>query len=208
MRPRGLTACNATGMGRFLAGFAVATLLWGGIAAVYLLGGLGREPEATLAAERPDGSVDAGPDATPRGRRRRAGRRRPGGAAGRRAAGPTGEATTGDDLDDSEPREVDLGAEGGEQQLSSAQVDEAFGQAMPRVRRCVLLAPEDAAIRGRVVFGLRIRGNGQVGGVRLSGPAALTTGEAGACMQAAARAVRFPSFDGPDMVVSYPVTFD
>jgi hypothetical protein len=198
-------------VGRFFAGFVVATVLWAAVAgAAYWTGMVAPVLEQVTDAGAP---ADAAPEPEAREERRRKGRRWRKGRRGRgrgraRSKAPTGDAVTGDDIDDQGPREVDLGDEGGEQQLSSAEIDRAFGSAMGRVRRCALLAHEDADLRGRVVFGLRIRGNGRVAGVNLSGPAALTTGEAGGCMRAAARRVTFPTFDGPDMVVRYPVTFE
>jgi len=197
-------------VGRFIAGFAIATVLWGAAAGYAYYSGL-LMPEPAQVADAGANDAAAEPEVREdRRRKRRRGRRgRKGrGRARDRGKAPQGDAVTGDDLDEDGPREVDLGTEGGEQQLSSAQIDAAFGSAMSRVRRCVLLAHEEADVRGRVVFGLRIRSSGQVGGVRLSGPAALTTGEAGGCMRRAARGVSFPSFDGPDMVVRYPVTFE
>jgi hypothetical protein len=73
------------------------------------------------------------------------------------------------------------------------------------VRRCLVLMAGDDPVRGRVTFGLRIAPTGQVRAVQLQGPAAATTGEAGDCLRAAARALRFPSFDGPEMVARYPL---
>ncbi len=204
-------------MARFVAGFVVATVLWGGATVyVYFTGTLSFEVEETALAEVT--ATDGGPEEVTEERptKRRRGRWRKRGRRGKRAGGPspsgepvpTGDAVTGDDFGDEGPRELDLGATGGEQQLSSAQIDAAVGSVMGRIRRCPLLAHEEADIRGRVVFRLQIRSSGQVGAVQLSGPAALTTGEAGGCLRGAARRISFPSFDGPDMRVSYPVTFD
>jgi hypothetical protein len=188
-------------VGRFFTGFLFASLLWGGAAVVYFSGVFESQPEVA-AAPPPDAGVEAEEE---RPRRRKRGSRR---SRRRTKVVPTGDAVTGDDLREDLPQEIDLGASGGDERLSSSQIDAAFGQAMGRVRRCVLLAPEEAEVRGRVTFGMRIRPNGQVSAVRLSGPAVLTTGEAGSCMRRAARAVRFPSFDGQEMVVRYPVTFE
>lgn len=185
----------------FIAGFVAASALWGAAAAVYVLGVLDRAPAVAPEPQTADGSVTAAAE-EPAPRRRR-GRRRP---SDRAAA--TGNAVTGDDLGEDLPREIDLGSSGGDEQLSGAQIDHAFGSAMGQIRRCLLLAPEDAELRGTVTFGMRIRPSGQVGAVRLSGPAALTGGEPGACMRRAASGLRFPSFDGTDMVVRYPVTFE
>jgi hypothetical protein len=105
-------------------------------------------------------------------------------------------------------RTIDGEGTGGEQQLSGAQIEAGFDGAMGRIRRCFLLAPGELPITGRIVFGLRIAGSGQVQAVQLSGPAALTTGDTGECLRSVARAIRFPPFDGPEMVVRYPILLE
>lgn len=141
---------------------------------------------------------------TKRTRRRRSGASE---ASGERAA-PTGNATTGDDLREDEMRTVDGEGSGGEAQLSGAQIDAAFDAAMPRIRRCFVLAAGDDPVTGRLTFGMRIAGSGRVAAVNLSGPAAATTGECGDCLREAARNISFPSFDGPEMVARYPITLE
>jgi hypothetical protein len=42
--------------------------------------------------------------------------------------------------------------------------------------------------------------------VNLNGPSAITRSEAGSCLAQAARGIQFRSFNGPDMLVSYPLT--
>ena len=79
---------------------------------------------------------------------------------------------------------------------------------MGRIRRCFILAAGDEPVRGTLTFGMRIAGSGSVSAVNLSGPAAVTTGESGDCLRSAARAIRFPTFDGPEMVVRYPITLE
>lgn len=164
-----------------------------------------------------DDDGDAGAEPGGRGRRRR-GRRGGGGGptsgtlddqrAERPQRTPRGEATTGDDLGEPAARTIDMEGSGGEQQLSDAQVDAAFDRAFPRMRRCLALAAGDEAVHGRVAFTVRIAPSGRVGGVRLSGPAAVTTGEAGDCLRGAARGISFPSFDGPEMTVRWHLTLD
>jgi len=196
---------------RFWGGFAVASVLWAG-AGAGLYFGLGfrpPEPEAVVvAADLPKDTVveDEGDDA-PAARRRRRGRRRRGGRS-RRGTTPTGNATSGDDLGEDEMRTLDMNGSGGEQQLSGAQIERGFDTVMGGVRRCLVLMPGDADVRGTVRFGLRIRGDGSVERVNLSGPRAATTGEAGACLRRTARGIRFDSFDGPPMVVHYPLTLE
>lgn len=195
-------------MSRFWAGFAVASALWAG-AAAYLWFGLGFGPpeeEPIAVAEAPvevEAEEDPAPTKAPR--RRRRGRR---GARADRGTTPTGNATVGDDLGEDEMRTVDMGGSGGEQQLSGAAIDRGFDSVMGGIRRCLVLIPGDAEVRGRVTFGLRIAGNGSVSRVSLSGPRAATTGECGACLTRTARSIRFDSFDGPDMVVRYPLDLE
>ena len=105
-------------------------------------------------------------------------------------------------------RTVDGEGSGGEAQLSGAQIDAAFDAAMPRIRRCFVLAAGNDPVVGRLTFGMRIAGSGHVSAVNLSGPAAATTGECGDCLRTAARSISFPSFDGPEMVARYPITLE
>jgi hypothetical protein len=197
----------------FIAGFITATFLYGAIFVAYRAGALdpwlseGEGDEPANLTER-----DAGSDGaveTPRRGKRRARRRWQQRRARREARKRTSDQVveSGDSLE-SGPREVDMNGAGGEARLSAAQIDAAFSPAMARIRRCLLLLPEDASGRGRVVFGMRVAGSGQVAAVRLRGPGSLTTGEVGGCLQRTARAIRFPSFDGAETTFSYPITFE
>jgi hypothetical protein len=185
-------------VGRFAAGFVTASTLWAGAGAVYWFLVLrapdtAPEPIATGPAEAPPDAVETAP--TKRTKRR-------GTAMTDR---PGGEATTGDDIDAIDPVSLDLGSEGGEAQLPSSAIQAGMDAVMGSIRRCFFLAATDEPVTGRLVFGLRIEPSGRVGGVNLSGPSALTTGEAGQCLRDAARAASFPSFDGPPMVARYPI---
>lgn len=192
-------------MARFALGFVVATLLWAGAAAALHLGlGWGpppppEEPVEVAVATEPTTEETAG--TTRRRRRSTTGRTD-------RGAVPTGEATTGDDLREDEMRTIDGEGTGGEEQLTGAEVEGAFDGAMGRIRRCFILAPGDEPITGTLTFGLRIAGTGRVSAVNLTGPRALTTGEPGDCLRDAARGISFPTFDGPEMVVRYPITLE
>jgi len=196
---------------RFVLGFVVASLLWVGAGGVMHLA-LGWGPPVVI--EDPDpvegAEIDAeeDEDATPRRRRRGT---RGGASAGARATDdgvPTGEATIGDDLREGEMRTIDGAGTGGEAQLTGGQIEHAFEGAMGRVRRCFLLTPGDEPITGTLTFGLRIAGTGRVSAVNLSGPRALTSGEPGDCLRDAARGISFPAFDGPEMLVRYPITLE
>lgn len=196
-------------MQRFGLGFLVASLLWGGAGGV-LHFGLGWGPP--LPAEEPAVAVAAAEEApaeepAPSVRRRRS-RSRSGAVERDGEVVPAGEATIGDDLREGEMRTIDGDGTGGEEQLAGAEIEGAFDGAMGRVRRCFLLAPGDEPVTGTLTFGLRIAGTGRVTAVNLSGPRALTSGEPGDCLRDAARGIAFPSFDGPEMVVRYPITLE
>ena len=192
-------------MQRFLAGFLTATALWGLLAALHFAellplgdGGEGIDPGAA----GPDAGIVEVPDPDP-ARRRRSRRRRP--APGRDVSG-TG--SSGDDLGSPDPHALDLAGEGGEGLLTHSQIEEAIDGAFSRIRRCLVLAAGDDPVAGTLTFGLRIEGSGRVSRVNVSGPRAVSTGEAGTCLQTTMRSIRFPSFDGPDMFVRYPITLD
>lgn len=193
-------------MARFFAGFVVASLLWGGGVWAWSEGLIGQseivlEPEPV--AEAPEEAIEEEEAPTKRRRRRR--RRRPRGNEG---ALPTGTATTGDNLGENDPRELAAGESGGEQQLSQSQIESAMDGAFGGIRRCLVLVPGDAPVTGRLTFGLRIAGSGRVQRVNLRGPAVVTQGEPGSCLRSAARRIRFPTFDGPEMIVHYPITLE
>jgi hypothetical protein len=193
---------------KFWAGFALSTVLWAGVTA-YLAFGLGYGPPADEVVRVAEAPVveETPPEEEAAPRRRRRGRRARANAAPR-AETPTGEATTGDDLGEGEMRTLDMGGTGGEQQLRPAQIEAGIDGAMGRIRRCLVLVEGDGEVRGRLVLGLRVGPDGRVRAVQLSGPRAVTTGEAGSCLSAAARNLQFDSFDGPEMVVRYPITLE
>jgi len=206
---------------RFLAGFALASLVWGGLGA-YLVIERGYGPPA----EKIDGPAELATadepvdDTTTTTTTRRPRRRRGGGgggssgtpssgsSSGSSVAGPLGDATTGDDLGEPPMRIIDGAGSGGEEQLTGAEIDNTFDGVMPRIRRCFILAATDRDLTGRLVFGLRIGGNGHVNAVNLAGPAVLTTGDSGDCLRTTARGMQFPTFDGPEMVIRYPITLE
>lgn len=196
-------------MARFWAGFAVASVLWGGaVAYLVLVEGLaGPEPASEpTAADAPEAIEE--PEAVPEPERRRRPRRAARAARPAEERTPTGFATTGDDLGESEMRVVSMEGTGGERQLNAAQIEAGFDSAMGRIRRCLVLMAGSDPVTGRITFGLRIAPDGSVRAVQLTGPAAATTGDAGDCLRAAARSIRFDSFDGPETVVRYPLTLE
>lgn len=201
----------------FFIGFCLATVLWGGLVLAARQGFF----DEWISADADEVGLDAGVDGEveepeevakgPRKGRRWRGRgkgrgRRKALPSGTRGSGPIVE--SGDELGEGSSREVDVGDEGNEERLSSQEIDSAFGPAMPGIRRCLLHLDSDQEGGGRVTFGLRISGSGRASAVRLHGPSALTTGAVGSCLRRAGSAIRFPAFDGPDMVVRYPITFE
>ncbi len=192
---------------RFLAGFGVASLLWGGFVYGYHRGwiDISLAPEAPPQAQE-SASDDASPDATHKSDRAR--RKHASGGTRSKARGPGGNSMTGDDLGENDTRSVDMNSAGGEEQLTGHEIEQGFDSVFAQVRRCLILVASDEPVHGQVTFGLRISGQGKVGAVNLSGPSSVTQGEAGACLRKAASAMRFRTFHGPDMVVHYPLTLE
>jgi hypothetical protein len=188
---------------RFLAGFLTATLLWGGLLFAHSRGilDLGIDPvedEALADASAEQATAEEpGPTRRKRGARGRAGARKD-----RRYSG---EAMTGDDLGDPELRNLEAAKAGGEEQLLGSEIERGFDSVFPQVRRCLMLAAGEEPVTGKLVFGLRISGQGGVERVSLQGPAAITQSEAGDCLRKAAREIRFRTFNGPDMLVHFPL---
>jgi hypothetical protein len=191
---------------KFVAGFVLASALWGAFLFSYKQGwiDISLEPEAP----QDDGSGPAvsdeadEPDKPGRPRRKR--------AAGpkRTHAGPSGNSLVGDDLRENEARGVNMATGGGEEQLRGTEIEQGFDGAFPQIRRCLILAASDEPAHGKLVFGLRVSGEGKVVGVNLSGPSSVAQGEAGACLRKAASAIHFRTFNGPEMVVHYPLNLE
>jgi len=190
---------------KFVAGFVLASALWGAFLVAYKQGwiDISLEPEAPQddAAGPAAGDGPDEPDKPGRPRRKRA-------SSAKRSHGPTGDALTGDDLRENEARNVNMGSGGGEEQLRGTEIEQGFDGVFSQVRRCLILAASDEPARGKLVFGLRISGDGKVAAVNLSGPASVAQGEAGACLRKAATGIHFRSFNGPDMVVHYPLNLE
>jgi hypothetical protein len=179
---------------RFVSGFLFASLLWGG-AAFYYLGSQGAkaptlEPAPAVAAAEPQPT------------KRKQGKRRRPGARGEPSA--QGTDTFGEDIGWDDEQTVDMA--GGEQQLPGSEIEAGFDRAMPGIRRCLVLVPADGEIAGKLLFGMRVGANGTPKAVNLTGPALVTGGESGSCLRRAAESIRFPAFQGPDMVFRYPIT--
>jgi hypothetical protein len=186
---------------RFLAGFLTGCLVWGGFLYAYKQGlvNLDLEPEVEEEVVEAEAELDepkqsAGPKKR-KGRRARGGKRR-----------YQGESQIGDDLGDPSMRNLHAATAGGEEQLLGSEIERGFDGAMSSIRRCLILAASDEPVTGKLIFGVRISGAGRVERVQLKGPSAITQSEAGGCLTQAARSIKFRSFDGPDMLVNYPLT--
>ena len=208
-------------MSRFWAGFLAASVVWGAGAAIYALGYLdallGPSPRSTAGARE-----DAPRRASKQRRRGRRNSRRPkskysrprSGSSGRRPARALdarpqpADVLSGDALGEPGTRELDVSTSGGEEQLTGYDIERGFDSVLPAIRRCLVLVDGDRFLSGRIIFGLRIHGASGVSKVNLRGPAAVTRGEAGSCLRAAARGIAFRRFDGPDMIVHFPLTLE
>jgi hypothetical protein len=194
---------------RFLAGFGVASVLWGAFLFSYNQGwiDISLEPEAppTDEASVTDSQQD---DDQPNKPARPRKKRPPAATTAKRPRSPGGNALTGDELGENDTRSLNVGQAGGEEQLRNTEVEQGFDGIMSQVKRCLILAAEDEPASGKLTFGLRISGAGKVTAVNLSGPASVTRGDSGACLRKAAQGMHFRTFNGPDMVVHYPLTLE
>ncbi|HEX4351827.1 MAG TPA: hypothetical protein VHZ95_02915 [Polyangiales bacterium] len=189
---------------KFVAGFALASVLWGAFIVSVKQGWIDISLEPEAPPEDANKNVASGdsdePDKPGRVRHKRAN-----GAVKHRVTAPSGDSLSGDDLNENEARSVNMGANGGEEQLRGTEIEQGFDGVFPQVRRCLMLAAGDEPAQGKLVFGLRISSDGKVNAVNLSGPSSVTQGEAGACLRKAAQGMHLRSFHGPDMVVHYPL---
>jgi hypothetical protein len=193
---------------RFLAGFAAASVLWGAFLFSIKLGwiDISLEPEAPPGDETnlADSPQDDTGDKPNRQRRKRTAPLK----RSRSAAGPSGDTLVGDDLRENEARNLNVGTGGGEEQLRGTEIEKGLDSVFGQVKRCLILAAGDEPAHGKLIFGLRITGEGKVSGVNLSGPSSVAQGEAGACLRKAASGMHFRTFNGPDMVVHYPLNLE
>jgi hypothetical protein len=188
---------------RFFAGFAAATALWGVFAMLYVnhMFGLGPAPTECPEVSPEVASAEAADHAANRRGKRKGGKRSVDPRTGKLSSK---EITSGDDIGWDEARNVDFA--GGEQQLTGAQIEAGFDGAMAKIRRCLILVPSDGEIAGKLIFGMRVGSDGVPKAVNLTGPQVVTAGESGSCLRSAAQAIRFATFQGPDMVFKYPIT--
>jgi hypothetical protein len=193
---------------RFLAGFLTASLLWGGFIYAYSRGFINVDlgPKAGNSTRDAGVEPESATDDGSTGARKRRGSHAHRGYRKDKDRRYAGESTSGDDLGGPETRNLEAANAGGEEQLLGHEIEQGFDSVFPQVKRCLMLAAGDEPMSGKIVFGLRIAGHGGITRVSLQGPSAITQGEAGDCLRKAARGIRFRSFNGPDMLVHYPLT--
>jgi hypothetical protein len=204
-------------MKQFLGGMAAATLIWGAILFAQVTGaidlrdmlGLAEDEEIPAETGTVVGTATDEPDKKTRKRRRgkRRGRRR-GGSPMPEETYDLSEGVSGDALGAPGAKELAMGAAGGEDQLSSREIDQGIDRVFRGIERCLVLAPPGAPTTGKLTVGMHIASSGAVTKVNLRGPNVMIKGEVGACFRRIVKTIRFRSFDGPSMVVHYPIVFD
>lgn len=115
---------------------------------------------------------------------------------------------TGDSLGEDEVRGVDMIGNSGEQQLAETEIEQGIDGVFNQIKRCLFLAADDEPVKGRLVLGMRIEGTGRVTRLNLRGPIPVVRGEAGSCLRKTVKGIRYRSFNGPAMVVHYPIDLD
>ncbi|MDJ0762453.1 MAG: hypothetical protein QNJ97_05635 [Myxococcota bacterium] len=201
-------------MKQFAAGIVVASVFW--LCALYAQSTgiftlfdsqVVNIPEEQLTSDDSASTLEGDVKKKRRGRHKR--RRRP-----RRALSDgqrsweTGSGLQGDNLGAPGSRDLEMGRAGGEAQLTEGEIDRGIDRVFGGIERCLVLVPSDAPAKGKVVVGMRIASSGQVTRVNLQGPKVIISGEAGACIRRTVKSIRYPAFDGPDMVAHYPITFE
>jgi hypothetical protein len=198
----------------FLLGFLVASVLWLGLLYAQSAGMLeifGADDEEEVVARADAGDAGVGAVEEPEKKKRRHKRR---GKRGKGKAWPaspsyeTGEGISGDDLGGPGSQELAMGEAGGQEQLSAAEIDRGIDTVFNGIERCLVLVPSGAPATGKVVLGMHIAASGRVTKVNLKGPKPIVQGESGGCIRRAVKSIRYPAFDGPDMVAHYPIVFE
>ncbi len=213
-------------MKAFITGFSVASLMWVGLLYLQLSGSVDlgsatgitpAQADLEVVADAPtEGDLDAKAK-KPKRRKKRRGRRHKvrtlGQASYTQAADyDYNEAQVGDDLTRSnnvaDAHEVGFGTPGREEQLPHREIDRGIDSVFNGITRCLVLVPAGASTKGKIVVGMNIASSGKVTKVNLKGPNVMVKGESGACLRRTIKSIRYPGFNGPDMVVHYPITFD
>jgi hypothetical protein len=194
------------GVPKFLLGFISASLLWTAAAYAVINGyvDLNLDPikiksDTDKAAESSDGKKSSL-------RGRRSNKRRLSSTRSNRRSYRS--VLTGDALGEDEIRGVDMVGNSGEQQLTDNEIEQGIDGVFNQIKRCLFLAADDEPVKGRVVLGMRIEGTGRVTRLNLRGPIPVVRGEAGSCLRKTVKEIQYRSFNGPAMVVHYPITLD
>ncbi len=204
-------------MKQFLGGLAAASIFWISIlfaqvtGKIDLLGWVGQEETEDVPAEEETVAETASDDPDKTTKKRRKGKRR----IRRRPGAPMPEETydlsegvAGDALGAPGVKELAMGSAGGEDQLSAKEIDQGIDRVFRGIERCLVLTPPGAPTTGKLTVGMSIASSGKVTKVNLRGPNVMITGEVGACFRRIVGTIRYRSFDGPSMVVHYPIVFD
>lgn len=193
-------------MPKFLLGFISASLLWAAAAYAVINGYVDLNLDRIEVKNDTDEASDSSVGKKSNFRSRRSNKRRRSSARSKRRSYRS--VLTGDSLGEDEVRGVDMVGNSGEQQLTDNEIEQGIDGVFNQIKRCLFLAANDDPVKGRVVLGMRIEGTGRVTRVNLRGPIPVVRGEAGDCLRKTVKAIQYRNFDGPTMVVHYPITLD
>lgn len=191
---------------KFILGFVSASLLWA-IAAYAVIEGyvdLNLKPTKAVHEDEPAAASDQKQQADKPGRRNKSRRRSPLQTNKR----PYRSVLTGDSLGEDDVKNVDMVGNSGEQQLTDYEVERGIDGVFNKIRRCLFLAANEEPVKGRVVLGMRIEGTGRVTKLNIRGPSPIVQGEAGSCLRSTITSIQYRTFNGPAMVVHYPITLE
>jgi hypothetical protein len=190
---------------RFLLGFVCASLLWAIGAYAVVNGYVDINLKPTNVSSDSEGVTSHDEEKiTIRGRGNKNRRR----IANRPEKREYRSVLTGDSLGEDDVRNVDMVGNSGEQQLTDYEVEQGINVVFDKIKRCLFLAASDESVKGKVILGMRIEGTGRVTKLNLRGPVSIVQGEAGNCLRSTVTSIKYRPFNGPAMVVHYPITLD
>ncbi|MBN1654997.1 MAG: hypothetical protein JXA30_14605 [Deltaproteobacteria bacterium] len=193
-------------MSKFLLGFVSASLLWA-IAAYAVIEGyvdVNFKPIEVKSDAQEVTPLNEGQKSNLRGRRGKS-RRRSSSQSNRTSYRS---ALTGDSLGEDEVRGIDLVGNSGEQQLTDYEIEQGIDGVFNEIKRCLFLAANEEPVKGRLVLGMRIEGSGRVTKLNLRGPVPVVRGESAGCLRSTIKSIQYRTFNGPAMVVHYPITLE
>jgi hypothetical protein len=191
---------------KFIFGFVSASALWA-IAAYAVIEGyvdLNLKPTKAISDDEVAPAADEKQQVDKRSRRKKSPRR----SAAQANKRPSRSVLTGDSLGEDEVKNVDMVGNSGEQQLTDFEIEQGMDRVFNQIRRCLFLAANEEPVKGRIVLGMRIEGTGRVTKLNLRGPSPVVQGEAGGCLRSTITSIQFRTFNGPAMVVHYPITLE